>query len=103
EFYALSRGPVSIHTQCLPTHKLTSAHPGLRYAISLNGDQPQVIDIHANEYTDTWNLNTLRAAAMGVSEHEISAPGLQKIQIWMVDAGVVLDQLNIQIEKDLTP
>lgn len=103
EFYALSRGPVSIHTQCLPTHKLTSAHPGLRYAISLNGDQPQVIDIHANEYTDAWNLNTLRAAAMGVSEHEISAPGLQKIQIWMVDAGVVLDQLNIQIEKDLTP
>jgi len=97
QFYSFSSGPVIVHTQCLPTHKITSGHPGLRYAISLNGDEPRVVDIHANEYSDAWNINTLRAAAIGESEHEISAPGLQTIQIWMVDAGVVLDHFAVEL------
>jgi hypothetical protein len=100
QFHAFSTGRVKIHTQCLPTHRITSAHPGVRYAISLNGDEPRVVDIHADEYSDAWNVNTLRAAAIGVTEHEINSPGLQTIQIWMVDAGVVLDNLTVQITRD---
>ena len=98
-FYAFSTGPVKVHTQSLPTHKITSEHPGLRYAISLNDDEPRIIDIHADEYTDAWNINTLRAAAIGVSEHEITSPGLQSIRVWMVDAGVVLDRLTVEIDN----
>jgi hypothetical protein len=98
-FYAFSNGRVKIHTQCLPTHKITSEHQGLRYAISLNGDEPHIVDIHANEYSDAWNINTLRAAAIGVTEHEITEPGVQTIQIWMVDAGVVLDNITVEIAQ----
>jgi hypothetical protein len=99
-FYTFSSGPVRIHSQCLPTHKITSAHPGLRYAISLNGDEPRIVDIHADEYSDAWNVNTLRAAAIGETEHEIAVPGLQAIQVWMVDAGVVLDKLTIKMKQE---
>lgn len=97
-FYSFSTGRVKIHTQCLPTHKITSEHSGLRYAISLNGDKPRIVDIHANEYSEAWNVNTLRAAAIGISEHEITSPGIQNIKIWMVDAGVVLDSLTVNID-----
>ncbi|WP_170941618.1 glycosyl hydrolase 115 family protein [Cellvibrio mixtus] len=97
-FYSFSTGQVKIHTQCLPTHKITSEHAGLRYAISLNGDKPRIVDIHANEYSEAWNVNTLRAAAIGISEHEITSPGIQNIKIWMVDAGVVLDSLTVKID-----
>lgn len=69
-------------------------------AISLNGDEPRIVDIHANEYSEAWNINTLRAAAIGVTEHEIAAPGLQTIQIWMVDAGVVLDNITVEITQN---
>lgn len=96
-FHAFHTGPVKILTQCLPTHRITSEHPGVRYAISLNGDTPRIMDINAAEYSDAWNTNTLRAAAIGVSEHEIANPGLQTIRVWMVDAGVVLDKLTIEI------
>lgn len=96
QFYAFNTGPVSIHTQCLPTHKLTSDHEGLRYAISLNGKEPRIVDIHADEYTDAWNINTLRAAAIGITDHHIETPGLQTITIWMVDAGVMLDKLTVK-------
>lgn len=100
QFYAFSTGPAKIHTQALPTHKITSVHPGVRYAISLNGDEPRIVDLHANEYSDAWNVNTLRAAAIGVTEHQVTAPGLQTIQVWMVDAGVVLDRLTVEIDQD---
>ncbi|KAJ9458232.1 hypothetical protein DIPPA_06774 [Diplonema papillatum] len=96
-FYAFTTGPVQILTQCLPTHKTTSAHEGVRYAISLNGDSPIVVDVNAEEYTAAWNVNTLRAASVGVSDHKITAPGSQTIEVWMVDASVVLDKLTVQL------
>ena len=96
-FHTFRTGTVKIRTQCLPTHRITSDHPGLRYAIALNGDAPRVVDINAPEYSDAWNANTLRAASIGVSSHEIAAPGPQTIQVWMVDAGVVLDRFTVEI------
>jgi len=98
QFHMFNTGGVEIATQCLPTHRLTSAHRGLRYAISLNGDTPQVIDINAIEYSKTWKLNTLRAASIGTSTHTVAEPGLQTLKIWMVDAGVVLDNFNIVLK-----
>ncbi|KAJ9465321.1 hypothetical protein DIPPA_10301 [Diplonema papillatum] len=96
-FYAFSTGPVQILTQCLPTHRTTSDHVGVRYVISLNGDNPIVVDVNAEEYTTAWNVNTLRAASVGVSDHKITASGLQTIKVWMVDASVVLDKLTVQL------
>ncbi|MBB5353434.1 hypothetical protein HNR46_003695 [Haloferula luteola] len=97
QFHAFRTGPVRIRTQCLPTHRITSDHLGLRYAISLNGGTPQVIDVNAAEYSSAWNANTLRAASIGVSKHVITTAGPQTIEIRMVDAGVVLDKLTVEI------
>ncbi|GAO31902.1 hypothetical protein JCM15548_14314 [Geofilum rubicundum JCM 15548] len=98
QFHAFTTGPVKIKTQCLPTHRITSDHEGLRYAVSLNGDAPKIIDIHANEYSSTWNVNTLRAASIGTSSHRITEPGLQTVKIFMVDAGVVLDKITVKTD-----
>lgn len=97
QFHAFSTGTVRILTQCLPTHRITSDHPGLRYAVSLNDGTPQVVDVNAQEYSAAWNANTLRAASIGTSRHEITSPGLQTITIRMVDAGVVLDRITVDI------
>ena len=96
-FHAFNTGSVTIRTQCLPTHRLTSDHEGVRYAISLNGEPPQIVDVYAVEYSSAWYANTVRAASIGVSNHEITSPGLQTIQVWMVDASVVLDKLTVEI------
>lgn len=98
QFHAFSRGETLITLKCLPTHRITSSHPGLRYAISLNGDTPAIIDIHANEYTPEWRANVLRAFSAGVSRHTVATAGLQTIKIQMIDPGVVLDQIIVQIK-----
>lgn len=98
QFHTFSTGPVRINTQCLPTHRITSEYTGVRYAISLNGDTPQLVDIYAKEYSSAWYVNTRRAASIGTSHHSISEPGLQTLKIYMVDAGVVLDKITVHTD-----
>lgn len=96
EFHTFAPGPAQIEVRCLPTHRITSDHPGLRYAISVNDEAPQILDLHANEYTPAWNANVLRAYSSGVSEHLLASPGRQVITLRMVDPGIVIDQIIIQ-------
>jgi hypothetical protein len=43
-----------------------------------------------------WSTNVLRASAFGVTKHAI-APGKHTLRIFMVDPGVVLDHLTIDL------
>lgn len=99
QFYTFSSGAATVQLACLPTHKITSDHAGCRYAISLNGDPPQVVDINADEFSAAWNVNVLRAAASGNSNHLIASAGLQTLKVWMIDPGVVLDQVTVAINS----
>ncbi|MEO6477245.1 MAG: glycosyl hydrolase 115 family protein [Luteolibacter sp.] len=99
QFYTFSSGATVVQTACLPTHKITSDHAGCRYAISLNGDTPKIVDINADEYSTAWNVNVLRATALGSSNHSIATPGLQTLKVWMIDPGVVLDKLTLTVNS----
>nr|MBX2857332.1 hypothetical protein [Cellvibrionaceae bacterium] len=94
-FYCISTGSVKILTQALPTHPISSDQAGQRYAISLNGEPPKLVDVYSKEYSKAWGLNTLRAAALGETKHQIHRAGLQTLQVWMVDTGVVVDKFTV--------
>ncbi|MGC3958512.1 MAG: glycosyl hydrolase 115 family protein [Verrucomicrobiota bacterium] len=97
QFHTFSAGATAVQMGCLPTHKITSDHVGCRYAISLNGDTPQIVDINADEFTAAWSANVLRATANGRSSHTITNAGLQTLKVWMIDPGVVLDKVTVTI------
>lgn len=96
EFQTLESGPVEVMVKCLPTHRITSDHAGLRYAISINGGPRQVVDLQANEYSRAWDANVLRAWSAGVSTHHLTTAGRQLLTIQMVDPGVVLDRIEVR-------
>lgn len=97
QFHTFGVGAATVQVACLPTHKITSDQVGCRYAISLNGDKPQVVDINADENSAAWGANVLRAAAIGTSNHAITNAGLQTLKVWMIDPGVVLDKLTVNL------
>ncbi|HEU5069558.1 MAG TPA: glycosyl hydrolase 115 family protein [Verrucomicrobiae bacterium] len=99
QFHTFGAGAAVVQVGCLPTHKITSDHVGCRYAVSLNGDTPQIIDINADENSSAWSANVLRAMANGRSSHTIANPGLQTLKVWMVDPGVVLDKVTVTINS----
>lgn len=91
----LTQGDNTISVKCLPTFKLYNGM-GLRYAISVNGDAPQVVDISARADTKEWAPNVLRGYSIGQTKHQVAKSGEGTIRIYLLDPSVVLSQVEIQ-------
>jgi hypothetical protein len=78
----------------VPTHPL-QAVGGLRYAVGLDDEPPQLVTVDANVEVSSraWARHVLDATTTGVTTLQVAAPGPHVLKIYMVDAGVVLDKL----------
>ena len=90
----LAEGSNSITVKCLPTFRLYQGF-GLHYAISVNGDEPQMVNIDAPEDSKAWSANVLRGYSMGQTTHQISKAGEGTIRIYLLDPSLVLSQLEV--------
>ncbi|MEJ5995702.1 glycosyl hydrolase 115 family protein [Pedobacter sp. Du54] len=84
-----------IEVKCLPTQGV-SAGSKVRYAISVNNDKPQVINVAPTSENNIWKQNVLQGFASGVTKHQITTPGTTTIKIYLLDPGTVINQLEIQ-------
>ena len=71
---------------------------GLRYAISLDDEAPQVITLVPENYNAQngnrdWEESVIGNGRHSVTVHKIPSPGYHTIRIWMVDPGVVLEKI----------
>jgi hypothetical protein len=85
----------TIRVQSMPTQSVTGSGK-LRYAISVNNDAPQVINLHTESETSTWKQNVLRGFSAGTTTHQIQHTGISTIRIYVLDEGLVLNQLTIE-------
>lgn len=96
DFYTYTGSEAATLTvQAIPTHRI---HPGreLRYAVAIDDAPPQVVDLESPENSAAWSANVLRASAFGVTKHPLK-PGKHTLKIFMVDPGVVLDHVTIDL------
>ncbi|HBQ58613.1 MAG TPA: hypothetical protein DD671_03050 [Balneolaceae bacterium] len=70
-------------------------HPGLRYGISINDEEPQIVNIHDDF---NWNQVVADYANVKSTTHTISEPGQHNLKIWMQDAGVVIQKIVIETD-----
>jgi hypothetical protein len=74
----------------------------LQYAVSFDNEKPQIVTLvpakfdAANGNRD-WELSVLNNARFSKSSHLITTPGYHTLKIWMVDQGVVLQKLLIDL------
>ena len=89
-------GAFNLSTFCRPTHITDASRglKGLRYAVALNEEAPQLVGLETEEYSKEWSHNIWRSAAIGRTTHRVTKPGRQVLRIWMVDPGVVIDKLE---------
>jgi len=87
-------GEHQIVVKCLPTQGIFSGSK-VRYAIAVNGEKPQVINISPPSENNTWKQNVLQGFATGETKHQIAAPGKTTIKIYLLDPGIVINQLEI--------
>jgi hypothetical protein len=92
--HLFTAGRVTVTCYLVPTQPLHSGR-GLRYAIGLDDQSPQVVTVGAEaEVTSLqWSRNVLNATTTGATTYAMTAAGAHILKIYMVDAGVVLDKI----------
>ncbi|MER6015115.1 glycosyl hydrolase 115 family protein [Streptomyces bluensis] len=107
EVTLLSAGEVTVWAYLSPRNP-TLATGGLRYGVSFDEGEPQIVDIHAVTGADDglmnkqWARGTSDNVNVTATRHAIGRAGVHRLKFWMVDPTVVLQRLVIDT-GGLTP
>lgn len=99
-FTLLDAGPVAVDTHVSPTLNFRQGD-GLCFAIAVDDESPQVININEGEELPDWKYAPWWMKAVGDhikvkrSTHRVLQPGPHTLKVWMVDSGVVLQKFVI--------
>jgi hypothetical protein len=88
-------GAVSVKAYLSPTLNFLGARTGVRYAVSIDDEAPQVMNIWADSTNKAWETAVGDNAWQIVSKHTVAKPGEHVLKFWMVDPGVVLQKIVV--------
>lgn len=92
EIYLFNAGEITVEGIFAPSLDFVPER-GLRYAIAIGDEEPQVVDILSDLSTPAWEEAVTQAARKAHSTHTINEPGAHKLRIYAIDAGVTLQKL----------
>ncbi|MCX6221419.1 MAG: glycosyl hydrolase 115 family protein [Bacteroidia bacterium] len=89
-----SFGEVTISTQISPTLNIYN-NEGLCFAVSIDDEQPQIVNIHKGKTNQDWQESVRRNIVEMKTKHTIEKAGKHTVKIWMIDPGIVLQRILI--------
>lgn len=96
QMYLFDPGKIEVTAILAPTLNFVPGR-GLRYAISLDDQPPQIIDVLAQNSLEDWETSVQDNARTSTSKHSITGTGYHTLKFWMVDPGVVLEKLVVNL------
>ena len=101
KMYLFGKDTVDVEGIFSPTLNFM-ANRGLNYAVSFDDDTPQVItlvpaDYNAQNGNRDWEWSVINNARYSHAKHLITKPGYHTLKIWMVDPGVVLEKIVVNL------
>jgi len=100
EFTIFDAGEITVETYVSPTQDFKK-QGGLKYAISINDEEPQIININEGEivpdykYAEWWMKSVADHIKIKKSKHKVAQPGKQTLRIWIIDTGIVFQKFVI--------
>jgi hypothetical protein len=99
DMYTFNSGEVKVKVYLSPTKNYAKTE-GLRYGISFNDEEPQIINMHEEmkdgfrmHVWERWVANNINVRE---SVHTLDRPGKHVLKFWMVDPGVVLQKIVVE-------
>jgi hypothetical protein len=92
--YFHSTGEFTLHSVIAPTLDLVPGR-GLRFAVALNNDNPELVDSLANKNPAVWDNAVLDGVRVIKTSIKVNKPGEHKLRIYLVDPALVLQKLMI--------
>jgi Glycosyl hydrolase family 115/Gylcosyl hydrolase family 115 C-terminal domain len=96
KMYLFHPGNIAVEAILSPTLNFVPGR-GLRYAISFDEEPPQIVDVLAHDDKEKWETSVKDSVRKARSTHTIANPGYHTLKIWMVDPGVVLQKLVVDL------
>ena len=101
QMYLFSTGKVDVAAILAPTLNFVPGR-GLRYAVSFDDEPPQVVtlvpqDYNAQNGNRDWEKSVEDNARYGHTTHTLTKSGYHTLKFWMVDPGVVLQKLVVDL------
>jgi hypothetical protein len=94
DLYLFSRGTFGVDAHLAPTQKFQPGD-GVRFAVSLDAETPQVVNIHADGSLAAWEREVADGAKVVTSRHVVGEPGRHVLKLWALDPGLVLQKLVV--------
>ena len=99
--YLFDKGDADVEAIVGPTLNFVPGR-GLRYAVSLDDEEPRVVtlvpqDYNAQNGNKDWEQSVMDNARYSHSAHTVAEPGYHTLKIWMVDPGVVLEKVIVNL------
>jgi hypothetical protein len=101
--HLVSSGDVTVRAYLSPTLDFNGGE-GMRYAVSFDDEPPQIVNIHADgsssgrtDANRAWEQSVADNIKITTSRHTIRGPGVHVLKIWMVDPGVVLQKVVVDL------
>jgi hypothetical protein len=96
QVYLFHPGKVEVEAIVAPTLNFVPGR-GLRFAISFDDQQPQIVDALAQNSRVDWETSVKDSVRKVRSAHMLASPGYHTLKLWMVDPGVVLQKLVVDL------
>jgi len=96
DFYTFNFGEADVRVQAVPTHPFFEGR-SVRCAVAIDDAEPVILDFKTVGRSNEWKQNVLKNAAVKSAKQMIAEPGKHKLKVWMVDPGVMLDQILIDL------
>ena len=99
-FTVFDEGELKVDTYLSPTLNFKN-NEGLKYAIAIDDEEPQIINMNEGEdkpdweYPSWWTRIVADHIRIKRSVHKKVEPGVHTLKIWMVDPGVVFQKFVI--------
>ncbi len=98
EIYVYDTGTVNLHLYFSPTLSYYNLPGGMKYGISVDDEAPQLIGVNAEDHINkTWEKWVADNIIIKSTQHYIDKPGKHTIRFWMVDPGLVLQKIVMDL------
>jgi hypothetical protein len=98
DIYVYDTDSLKLMSYFSPTLNFHNSEEGLQYAVSIDNEKPQIFSLNKDENArgvwDRWAANNI---ILKTSSHYINKPGKHTIKFWMINPGVVLQKLVVDL------
>ena len=94
--YLFDPGKVEVEAILAPSLNFVPGR-GLRYGVSFDDQPPQIIDALAHNSIEDWATSVKDNVRISKSTHAIRGSGYHTLKFWMVDPGIVLEKLVVNL------